>query len=260
MSLFLGKLATQLVLPLAAALAALALALACLAIGRRRLAAGLVGAAFAGLWLASTPVLAERLVASLERVHPATRLAELAPADAILLLGGGTRPALPPREFGEVSEAGDRVLHAARLFRAGKGAVVVVSAGRMPWQPDGPTEAETMAALLRELGVPETAIVKEERSANTHDNCLRSKELLDARGAHDVLLVTSALHMRRAFATCRSAGLAVRPAPTDFWVADGPVRTELDFAPDPEALAFTHAALHELLGFWIYRLRGWIRP
>ena len=258
MSLFLGKVAAQLVLPLSGAVALMALALVCLAFRRRGAAALCLGSALAVLWMASTPLLAERLVAPLEAAHAATRLASLAPADAILLLGGGTHPALPPREFPELSEASDRVLHAARLFRAGKAEIVVVSGGRLPWQTRGPAEAATMTEPLVAFGVPLDGIVREDRSANTRENCLRSKELLDARGAHDVLLVTSALHMRRAFATCRNAGLAVRAAPTDFWVADEGPRTWLDLAPDPEALLFTHLALRERLGFWVYQRWGWI--
>jgi uncharacterized SAM-binding protein YcdF (DUF218 family) len=258
-SLFLGKLTTQLVLPLSASLALMALAFACLVFRRNRFAAVCLATALALLWTSSMPLLARRLVVSLEREHAATKLASLAPGGAILLLGGGTKPALPPREFPELADAGDRVLHAARLFRAGKAKLVVASGGRMPWQTVGPTDAETMTTLLVAFGVPSEAVVREERSTNTYENCLRSKELLDARGVSDVLLVTSAAHMRRAFATCSAVGLAVRAAPTDFWVADEGPPTLLDLAPNPEALLWTHFALRERLGFWIYQRRGWIR-
>jgi len=258
MSLGLGKLLAQLVLPLSAALAGMALALLALALGRRRAAAAVLALAGACLWLASLPALADRLAAALESVHPATPLAEIATADAILLLGGATRPALPPREFPELSEAGDRVVYAARLFRAGKAPLVVVSGGRLPWQGEGPAEAAGIGALLELLGVPQGAIVREEASTNTYENCVNSKQLLDARAARDVLLVTSALHMRRAFATCRSAGLAVRAAPTDYWIA-GSEAHGLDLVPDAEALLLTHGVLRERLGFLVYRQRGWIR-
>jgi uncharacterized SAM-binding protein YcdF (DUF218 family) len=258
MSLWLGKLLAKLVLPLSAALGLLALALLALALGRRRSAALALGAAFLGLWLASMPALAERLAAALERAHPATPLAELAPADAILLLGGATRPALPPREQVELNESADRIVHAARLFRAGKAPVIIVSSGRMPWQSGLPPEADAIAALLEELGVPAGAIVRETESANTYENCVNSKRLLDARGAREVLLVTSALHMRRAFATCRTAGLTLRAAPTDYWVAGDEAATR-DVIPDAEALLLTHLALRERLGFWAYQRRGWIR-
>lgn len=257
MSLGAGQLLAQLVLPLSAALGLLAFALLALALGRQRVAGAALGTALLALWLASTPALADRLSAALERLHPPTPLADIAPADAILLLGGATRPALPPREFPELVEASDRVLHAVRLFRAGKAPIIVASGGRLPWQADAPPEAESIGVLLETLGVPASAIVKEEASTNTRENCVNSKRLLDARGASDVLLVTSALHMRRAFATCAAAGLAVRAAPTDYRVA-ADAGGRLDFVPDAEALLLTHQALRERLGFWVYQRRGWI--
>ena len=258
MSLGLGKLLAKLVLPLSAAVFLMALALLALALGRRRSAALALAAAFSGLWLASMPAVAERLAAALENAHPAQPLAELAPADAILLLGGATKPALPPREHVELNESADRIVHAARLFHAGKAPVIVVSSGRMPWQTHLPPETDGIASLLEDLGVPRGAILREAESSNTYENCVNSKRLLDARGARDVLLVTSAIHMRRAFATCRTAGLSLRAAPTDFWVA-GDEGSTLDVLPDVEALMVTHLALRERLGFWVYQRRGWIR-
>ncbi len=259
MSLGLGKLLTKLVLPLSAALALLALALLASAFGRRRIATPLLAVAVLGLWLASMPAVAKRLAAALENVHSATPLAQLPAADAILLLGGASKPALPPREFPELVEAADRVFHAARLFHAGKAPLIVVSSGPMPWQRHLPAEAEGLGELLGALGVPASAVLREVESTNTYDNCVFSKQILDARGARDVLLVTSALHMPRALATCRSAGLAVRAAPTDYWVAGDEAQT-LDLLPDVEALTITHVVLRERLGFWVYQRRGWIKP
>jgi uncharacterized SAM-binding protein YcdF (DUF218 family) len=258
MSLALGKLLAKLALPLSAGIALLALGLLALAAGRRRVGGLALTAAFLGLWLASMPAVAERLAAGLEGEHPALPIASIEPADAIVVLGGATKPALPPREFPELTESADRVLYAARLFHAGKAPVVVVSSGRLPWQPALPPEADGLAALLRELGVPEAAIVREDGSANTYENCVNSKRVLDARGAREVLLVTSALHMRRAVATCRTAGIALRAAPTDFWVA-GDEAENLDVVPDPEALLLTNLVLRERLGFLVYQRRGWIR-
>jgi uncharacterized SAM-binding protein YcdF (DUF218 family) len=258
-SLAAGKLLAKLVLPLSAALGLLALALLALALGRRRAAGAALGTALLGLWLASMPAFADRLAAALEGVHPPVPMAEIAPADAILLLGGASKPALPPRDFPELVEASDRVLHAARLFHAGKAPLIVASSGRLPGQGETPPEAEGISVLLQALGVPPSAILREETSTNTYENCVHSKRLLDARGARDVLLVTSALHMRRAFATCATAGLAVRAAPTDFQVAGDEARNG-DVVPEPEALLLTHLALRERLGFLVYQRRGWIAP
>jgi uncharacterized SAM-binding protein YcdF (DUF218 family) len=258
MSVALGKLLTKLVMPVSAVLALIALALLLLAFGRRRGAAAALATAFAALGLASLPPCAEALVAALERAHPPQPLAELAAADAILLLGGATRPALAPREFPELAEAGDRALHAARLYHARKAPLVVVAGGGTPPGSATPTEADNLAFVLEALGVPASAIVRETASENTHQNCVNAKHLLDARGARDVLLVTSAIHMRRAFATCRTAGLAVRAAPTDYFATPGDGRG-LRLVPEAEALLVTQLSLHELLGFWVYERRGWIR-
>lgn len=258
MSLAFGKLLAKLAMPLSVAVFLMAAALLALVLGRRRFSAAALGAAFLGLWLCSTPALSGRLAASLESVHPPTPIAEIAPADAILLLGGATRPALPPREFPELNESADRIVYAARLFHAGKAPLIVVSSGRMPWATGLLPEAEAIAAMLEELGVPASAVVRENGSANTYQNCANSKRLLDARGAREVLLVTSAVHMRRAVATCRSAGIVLRAAPTDFWVAGDEAATG-DLLPDVEALMVTQLALRERLGFWVYQRRGWIR-
>jgi uncharacterized SAM-binding protein YcdF (DUF218 family) len=257
MSVALGKLLSKLVMPVAAVLALIALALLLLAAGRRRSAAAALVAAFAVLAVSSLPPCAERLAAALERAHPPQALDQLVPADAILLLGGATRPPRPPREFPELGEAGDRVLHAARLYHAGKAPLVVVSGGGASEPGALPTEAARLTFVLEALGVPASAILREEASVNTRDNCVNAKRLLDERGARDVLLVTSALHMRRAFATCRTAGLAVRAAPTDYLGAPD-ASGALRLAPDAGALLITELSLHELLGFWIYERRGWI--
>jgi uncharacterized SAM-binding protein YcdF (DUF218 family) len=259
-SFFVGKLAAQLVLPLSLVALLMVIALGCLLLRWHRSATAVLAVGTALLWLASSRALADRLVASLEQTHPGAPIEALAAADAILLLGGATQPAAPPRQFPEISEAGDRILHAARLYRAGKAPIIIASGGRMPWQEGLPPEAESMRALLIELGVPDEAIVLEVASKNTWENCGESKALLEERDARDVLLVTSAIHMPRALATCSTAGIDAQPAPTDYLVVEEGVRTWLDWTPHPAALLHTHYALRELLGYRVYRWRGWIGP
>jgi uncharacterized SAM-binding protein YcdF (DUF218 family) len=257
-SLLLGKLVARLLLPLGATLALGALGLLLLALRSTRLAAACFTAAGLVLWGFSTPAVADRLASALERQATAAPLSSLPRADAILVLGGTMKPALPPREFAEVSDPADRVLHAARLFHAGKAPLVLLSGGRLPWQTRGASEAESMATLLETLGVPRSAILREDASANTYENCVHSSQILAGLGLRRVLLVTSALHMRRALATCRGAGLEVQPAPTDYWVVDEEL-SALDFTPSVEALLLSHLVVHEWLGTTAYRLRGWLR-
>jgi len=115
-----------------------------------------------------------------------------------------------------------------------------------------------MAELLVEWGVDPDAIHLEPESRTTRENCVRSARLARGADIETVLLVTSALHMRRALATCRTAGLRAWPTPTDFEVVRRPSAGLLDWLPDADALQGTHRAVKELLGYEVYRLRGWI--
>jgi len=61
----------------------------------------------------------------------------------------------------------DRVLHAARLFVAGKAPWVIVSGGSIPFMGPKALEANATRVLLRDWGVPVSAIVLESASQNT---------------------------------------------------------------------------------------------
>ena len=63
-------------------------------------------------------------------------------------------------------------------------------------------------------GVPDVAILVEERSRTTRENIENSVPLLRAHNLDRVLIVSDPLHMRRAMAIARSLGLNAHPSPT----------------------------------------------
>jgi uncharacterized SAM-binding protein YcdF (DUF218 family) len=84
----------------------------------------------------------------------------------------------------------------------------------------------------------------EEDSRNTRENARFTAQRL--RPGSRILLVTSALHMRRAAALFESQGFLVTPAPTDH-----EARTRfstVDWLPDAEALDGSARAFKEILG------------
>ena len=256
--LLLDKLLAQLVYPLNLALAVLLLALALLLLGRaRRWSISLLAAALGWLWLWSLPVFADWLQGGLEQRYPALPAAQLPSAEAIVVLGGAMEPALPPLSPDpNLSAAADRVWHAARLYHAGKAPLIVLSGGALPWTRDSGREADAMAALLQALGVPETALLRENQSANTAQNALYSQQLLAARGLQRILLVTSALHMPRALAHFRATGLETIPASTDVEVVPRMEQTVLAWLPDAGALERSSRTFKEYLGLVACRWRG----
>lgn len=202
----------------------------------------------AGVWLAmwSLPVVSEGLRGALEARAGERLLQRLPNAPAVVVLGGGVAGPRPPlRPDPDLGRSADRLWHAARLYHAGKAAMVVVSGGVVR-TGDG-SEAQAMHQVLLSLGVPDAAIWMEDQSADTAGNAARVVRLLHEWGVDQPLLVTSALHMPRAVGEFALAGMAVTPAPTDFEVTGGP-RDALDWLPGTEALDGSGRALKELLG------------
>ena len=256
MELFFSKLLPQFIYPLGLAIWLTLLAGFLLLRDRNFIGGVCLAVAVVQLWLASMPIVAERLLARLEGQYASVAVADSPQADAVVLLGGAVGAAVPPRHSPDLSSAADRVLHAARLYRAGKVPRVIVSAGGIPWLGVGTTEGPALARLLKEWGVPEASIVVEDRSRNTYENAHYTKALIDEHGWKRVLLVTSALHMPRAMLIFTGVGIDAVPAPTDFQVVQGRQRTPLDWLPNAEALAATTRVVKEYLGLWWYRLRG----
>jgi uncharacterized SAM-binding protein YcdF (DUF218 family) len=92
---------------------------------------------------------------------------------------------------------------------------------------------------------------------STREEAIRTRELMDRQGWNRVLLVTSALHMRRSVAAFEKAGVSVHPVACDFQVHRFPNPTAGWKAfPDEEAFSMFSFWWHEQLGWLAYRVLG----
>ena len=256
MSLFLSKVLSLFIHPLSLGLLLLTAGGAA-TYWWRRLGLAVLAVGLLVVWVPSTPVFSDWLQGTLESRHPPTR-AEAAPtADAIVALGGAVGMSRPPRVYPDLNGASDRVWHAARLYEAGKAPLIIASGGTLPWKDQEFREAPVMQQLLVSWGVPADSVLLESTSANTYQNATNTAEVVAERGIDRVLLVTSALHMRRALATFRAAGVEAVPAATDYRVVEGRT-TILDLLPSAGALDGSTAAIREYVGYVVYDWRGWI--
>ncbi|PZV12278.1 MAG: hypothetical protein DCF20_18030 [Pseudanabaena sp.] len=227
---------------------------------KNRVASTLLGIALIILLLSSNEVISKWLVRSLEWQYLPN--GEIPQAEAIVVLGGGTRPRIAPRPWYEVNEAGDRILYGSWLFKQGKAPLLVVTGGRAEWLGEGGNpESEDMAAIAEMLGVPKSAIIQESQSFNTRDNAVNTKQILDKRGINKILLVTSALHMPRSIQIFRKVGFESIPAPTDFLAVQNEnskgLAAVLELLPSADALKNTTNVIKEYIGLLIYQLAGW---
>lgn len=231
---------------------------------RPRLAAASIALALAILLLSSSTLVTNWLLRSLEWQN--IPLGELPKAEAIVVLGGATKPQFPPRPWIDVSEEGDRILHGAQLYKQGKAPWLVMSGGRISWQGGGPAESTDMAEIAKAMGVPASAILQDPTSLNTYENAVNVRQVLNPKGIRRILLVTSAMHMPRSRLIFQRQGFEVIPAPTDFQITDNPPEESppslqaalLNALPDAERLRLTTRAIKEYIGIVIYRLRGWL--
>lgn len=264
MFVFLSKFLPPLVYPVG--LIAILIAAAIIFRKRTRVQLALLITALGLILVGGNRYVAVALIRSLEDRIQAPEQFE--PAEAIVVLGGGTEAQASPRRTVEITGAGDRVLYAAKLYRDGLAPVVLASGGNITWLSNRPSSpAEEMAALLEFIGVPKSAIWLQEKSQNTYEDALYSAEMLKEKGITRIILVTSAMHMPRSYALFAAQGLEVIPAPTDYYVPDyywaDPTQGELtsvlvNLIPTAASLSNLTNCLKEYLGLLIYRLQGWL--
>jgi uncharacterized SAM-binding protein YcdF (DUF218 family) len=264
MFVFLSKFVPLWIYPLG--LASLLLLAILLAARRPRLVRALASLAFLALFLGGNRWVSAGLARSLEWQYLPP--AELPSGDVIVVLGGGTLAAEPPRPSVEVNGAGDRVLYAVRLYQQGVAPRILLSGGYIEWLNDNPVSpAEDMAELMTTFGVPADALWLQPDSQNTHEDALYSTEILRQHGISRILLVTSAMHMPRSVALFEKLGFEVVPLPTDYTLTErlwADLRTfnapqwAVYLVPSASNLSQTSAALKEYIGLWMYRLQGWL--
>lgn len=226
------------------------------AVDRKRLGVGSLVLGLAWLWFWSMPVASDWAVGWLEDEWTFETAESYPRADAIVVLGGALNTGLGGWPYPDASDAVDRYWHAARLYKAGRAPVIILSGGRDPARPEGWTEAEAGAMFLADLGVPPGALILEEEARTTRDNVVLIDALMRQQGIDSFLLVTSALHMRRSVDTFRAYGLDPMPAPVDFTAVDNPVFTIRRILPSAEALWDSTRVIHEVVGGWWYSVQN----
>ncbi|MDF0555570.1 YdcF family protein [Kamptonema sp. UHCC 0994] len=184
---------------------------------------------------------------------------------AIVLIGQGTtEPKLPYRVQIQLTDAGDRISYAAKLYRHGLAPYLIVSAGSRPDIEGHFIEASDIKRLLLKMGVLAEDIILETKSKNLHESAIQIKKILESKGLLDrIILVTSAIQMHRATQTFIKERMKVSPAPTDFYTFElnPKLRRRLmvsDFFPSAQALSITTRIIEEDFAYLYYFVRGWL--
>jgi uncharacterized SAM-binding protein YcdF (DUF218 family) len=172
----------------------------------------------------------------------------------LVILGGATTPYLSEaRDSVALNEAAERITAAATLALRHPGARIIHSGGDATFIFGGGSESAAALRLLRELGIPDDRLLAEDRSRNTVENAVFSKEIAQPKPGERWLLVTSAYHMPRSIGVFRKAGFAVEAYPVDFRTI-GPADALRPFPSIGDGLRRTDTAMREWVGLVVYWL------
>lgn len=217
----------------------------------RRLRPWLVTAAL-WAWVISTPVVGNLLVRYAEG-PPDAAPTDIPhdPGSLVIVLGSGQMWTPNGRRSVRLNEQGWERLHAGvELWRRTGGSMLF--AGGPPGNDDG-SIAAVMGSIAQELGVPAEAILYSPRSRTTYEDLAHVQDDI-RKHQGPIWLVTSATHMRRAAAVASKLGLKVRPYPVAYrQVVDPSWQGWLPHSAGTDRFAM---GLHEIVGLWVYRLRG----
>jgi uncharacterized SAM-binding protein YcdF (DUF218 family) len=214
----------------------------------------IAGLAWVLAW--SLPITSLYLGGRLESQHPYKLPRDLPRADVIVIFGGNTQ-ANRANWFEPYNRATavDRIDLAEALYLAGRAPRILISGSAL----DGKvSEAQMIARLLRQRGIPDSAILLENNSRNTYENARFTDIIMRGQKLKSALLVTSALHMPRAAGSLQKRGIQVT-------AASGAPQIVLPLKNPPElwrphfrSLEASRTIIKEYLGLFGYWVRGWL--
>jgi uncharacterized SAM-binding protein YcdF (DUF218 family) len=177
-------------------------------------------------------------------------------ADVIVIFGGNTQANranwFEPFNRGT---AVDRIDLAEALYLAGRAPRILISGSAL----DGKvSEAQMLARLLRQRGIPDSAILLENNSRNTYENARFTDIIMRSQKLKSALLVTSALHMPRAAGSLQKRGIQVTAASGAPQIVLPQKNPPELWRPHIRSLEASRTIIKEYLGLFGYWVRGWL--
>ena len=175
--------------------------------------------------------------------------------EAGILLGGMV--SFDKYNKGHFGATADRFIQTEKLYHQGIIKRIVVSGGSGSLLQNEPAEADFIVQELIGSGVKERDIIRENKSKNTFENAVFTKQILDSLKLQPpFVLISSALHLNRALKVFAKADLAVVAYPSAFEV----IETEMSFIdaiiPDITQLISWKYIIKEMIGVLVYSITG----
>jgi len=179
--------------------------------------------------------------------------------DMAIVLGGMGRIDERQERF-DFGYSGDRLFQALELYHKKRVNKLFITGGSGSITKPHHREAFYIKKYLEAISIPDSNIIIENNSKNTYENAIFSKHILDSlhfKGS--ILLVTSSFHMRRSIAIFKKAGYKnITPYVTNKITGLRKFEFDYCFIPNTEALFSLNLIIHEMIGYAIYKVKGYL--
>lgn len=179
------------------------------------------------------------------------------PYDYGIVLGGMVTYDVEYKRINFVTST-DRLLQAIDLYHQKKIKKFFITGGSGSFTNREMKEALLLEKYMAEIGIPENDICIETESKNTYENAIYTAQILSREPNKKLLLITSAVHLRRSIGCFKKAGINAKPYSTDRKA--GPRKFNIGhlFVPDVGALSLWTIFLHEFFGYIVYKVMGYL--
>ena len=179
-------------------------------------------------------------------------------ADGIVVLSTGRKSPPGKTQIIEWRDP-DRFFAGIELFKAKRSNKLIFTGGIIPYEPKLPPEGDIYIKEAISLGVPEQSLFTTDSVLNTFQEAKEIKKMLNKEikpNRNNIILVTSAYHMKRAKKVFEREGIIVQPYPVDFKTNDKYsllLRNPLKWIPSAESFFESSTAIREIIGRIFYR-------
>ncbi len=178
--------------------------------------------------------------------------------DVALVLGGGMVTIDRDIHRTTFRHNTDRIMQAIDLYHTGRVKSILISGGAGHLIFRDIIESELLKDYFSRNGVPDSAMIVENKSDNTFQNATYSKEILNKMGNPYVLLITSSMHMRRSMAIFKKQGIVFDIYPTNPLVGKWRFDIMYLIVPSTDSFKRWDMLIHEVWGYVVYKVMGYL--
>ena len=173
----------------------------------------------------------------------------------VIVLGGSFNIGLQTKERNEVSlnSSAERLTKVLEIYNKNSKVLILFTGFSAQLKPQGWSESDMAKMFFLEQGVRSENLIFENKSRNTFENIIYSKDIIKThKGTWG--LVTSASHIPRSYFSFKKQGLILEPISTDYRTGKSSIFwINFDIK---KGLENWNIILHEVVGISYYKITG----